>query len=100
MEIDVSADIAGVTGATVPEETAQTNALCGELRQHMTAEVAAACQDAVNVGACEVSVRDGRGWGRNPLPSTLPNPVPQKRACRGWSGGDSMAGRTAHPGMQ
>jgi len=83
MKIYITADIEGVTGATIWEETDQKNAFYGELREQMTAEVAAACEGALNAGASEIWVKDAHGWGRNILPPKLPHEV---RLVRAWSG--------------
>jgi D-amino peptidase len=49
----------------------------------MTAEVAAACEGALNAGATEIFVKDAHDTGRNILTSQLPEEV---KIIRGWSG--------------
>ena len=58
MKVYISADIEGVTGAAHWDETNKTHADCGEFREQMTAEVAAACEGALAAGADEVWVKD------------------------------------------
>ncbi len=84
MKIYITADIEGVTGATCWEETDEKNSYYAELREQMTAEVAAACEGALHAGATEIWVKDAHGWGRNILPARLPREV---RLVREWSGG-------------
>jgi D-amino peptidase len=79
----ISADIEGVTGAAHWDETDQKNAYYAELREQMTAEVAAACEGALNAGATEVWVKDAHGWARNIMAAKLPREV---RLVRSWSG--------------
>ena len=83
MKIYITADIEGVTGATYWDETDQKNAYYAELREQMTAEVAAACEGALNAGATEVWVKDAHGSGRYIIPAKLPREV---RLVREWSG--------------
>jgi len=83
MKIYITADIEGVTGATVWDETDEKNHYYAELREQMTAEVAAACEGALNAGATEIWVKDAHSWGRNILPAKLPREV---RLVRAWSG--------------
>jgi D-amino peptidase len=83
MRIYITADIEGVTGATVWDETDEKNPYYAELREQMTAEVAAACEGALNAGATEILVKDAHGWGRNILPAKLPRQV---QLVRAWSG--------------
>ena len=83
MKIYITADIEGVTGATTWDETDEKNAYYAELREQMTAEVAAACEGALNAGATEIWVKDAHGWGRNILPARLPRQV---QLVRAWSG--------------
>ena len=54
-----------------------------EFREQMTAEVAAACEGALNAGAEAIVVKDAHGTGRNILPERLPESV---ILIRGWSG--------------
>ncbi|MHC4599165.1 MAG: M55 family metallopeptidase [Planctomycetota bacterium] len=83
MKIYVSADIEGVAGATHWDETHPDKPDYAEFREQMTAEVAAACEGAIEAGAEEVWVQDAHEHGRNILASKLPEAV---RMIRGWSG--------------
>ncbi len=83
MKVFVTADIEGVTGAAHWEETDQKNAFYGELREQMTAEVAAACEGALKAGATDIWVKDAHGWARNIIAAKLPRQV---RLVRSWSG--------------
>lgn len=83
MKIYVTADIEGVTGATHWDETDQKNAYYAQLREQMTAEVAAACEGALSAGATEIWVKDAHGWARNIIPAELPREV---QLVREWSG--------------
>jgi D-amino peptidase len=83
MKIFITADIEGITGAAHWDETDKKNADYGEFREQMTAEVAAACEGALNAGATEIWVKDAHWTGRNILPSKLPRQV---RLVREWSG--------------
>ena len=82
MKIYITADIEGVTGATIWDETDEKNAYYTELREQMTAEVAAACEGALNAGATEIWVKDAHDSARNIIPAKLPQEV---RLIRGWS---------------
>lgn len=83
MKIYITADIEGVTGATHWDETNQKSTYYAELREQMTAEVAAACEGALNAGATEVWVKDAHGWACNIIPAKLPREV---QLVRAWSG--------------
>jgi D-amino peptidase len=83
MKIYITADIEGITGAAHWDETDKKNADYAEFREQMTAEVAAACEGALNAGADEIWVKDAHWTGRNILPSKLPRQV---RLVREWSG--------------
>ena len=83
MKIYITADIEGITGASHWDETDKKNADYGEFREQMTAEVAAACEGALNAGATEIWVKDAHWTGRNILPSKLPRQV---QLIREWSG--------------
>jgi D-amino peptidase len=83
MKIYITADIEGITGAAHWDETDKKNADYGELRDQMTAEVAAACEGALNAGATEIWVKDAHWTGRNILASKLPRQV---KLVREWSG--------------
>jgi D-amino peptidase len=83
MKIYITADIEGITGASHWDETDKKNADYTELREQMTAEVAAACEGALNAGADEILVKDAHWTGRNILASKLPRQV---KLVREWSG--------------
>ena len=83
MKIYITADIEGVTGTTQWDETDRKHADCAEFREQMTAEVAAACEGALNAGATDVWVKDAHGSGRYIIPAKLPREV---RLVREWSG--------------
>ena len=83
MKIFISADIEGVTGIAAWEEARKDVAANAEFRQQMTAEVAAACEGALEAGATEILVKDGHGSGRNIMAARLPRGA---RLIRGWSG--------------
>ena len=83
MKIYITADIEGITGASHWDETDKKNADYAEFREQMTAEVAAACEGALNAGATEIWVKDAHWTGRNILPARLPKQV---RLVREWSG--------------
>lgn len=82
MKVYISADIEGVTGATHWDETDQKNAFYGELREQMTAEVAAACEGALQAGGSEIWVKDAHDSARNIIAAKLPREV---RLVREWS---------------
>ncbi len=83
MKVYITADIEGITGATVWAETDPKDSFYAELREQMTAEVAAACEAALSAGATEIWVKDAHDWGRNLLPARLPRQV---QLVRAWSG--------------
>ena len=83
MKVYITADFEGITGATHWDETNKTHDNYGEFREQMTAEVAAACEGALNAGATEILVRDAHWTARNIIPSKLPREV---RIVREWSG--------------
>jgi D-amino peptidase len=82
MKIFLSADIEGVTGVTHWDETDLEKAENAVAREQMTAEVAAACEGALQAGATEIWVRDAHDSARNLIASRLPHEV---RLIRGWS---------------
>lgn len=82
MKIYISADIEGVTGATHDDETDKKHADFQEFREQMTAEVAAACEGALQAGATGIWVKDAHWTGRNLLAARLPRQV---RLIREWS---------------
>lgn len=82
MKIFISADIEGVTGATSRNETDKAHAEYPEVREQMTAEVAAACEGALSAGATEILVKDGHWTGRNLIAAKLPRDI---RLIRSWT---------------
>ncbi len=82
MKIYISADIEGVTGTTSWDETEKGEAAYAEFREQMTAEVAAACEGALNAGATEIWVKDAHDSARNLIAAKLPQEV---KLIRGWS---------------
>lgn len=83
MRVYVSADIEGVAGIAHWNETDRSNPDYAEFRDQMTAEVAAACEGALEAGATEVLVKDAHESARNIFAARLPR---QARLARGWSG--------------
>jgi D-amino peptidase len=83
VKVYISADIEGVTGVTHWDETELSKPESAAAREQMTAEVAAACEGALQAGATEIWVKDAHDTGRNILAAKLPEPV---RLIRGWSG--------------
>jgi len=83
MKIYISADIEGVTGTTYWDETDRNKPVYDEFREQMTAEVAAACEGARNVGAAEILVKDAHDAANNLILSRLPQ---EARLIRGWAG--------------
>ena len=82
MKIFISADIEGVAGAAHWDETDKAHADYAEFREQMTAEVAAACEGALNAGATEIVIKDAHWTGRNLIAAKLPREV---RLIRGWT---------------
>ncbi|MBE0697596.1 MAG: M55 family metallopeptidase, partial [Anaerolineaceae bacterium] len=83
MKVYLSADIEGITGTTHWDETELNKPDYAEFREQMTAEVAAACEGALNAGATEIWVKDAHGSARNLIASKLPR---ETHLLRGWSG--------------
>jgi len=83
MKIYISADIEGVAGITNWDEASKDSADYEEFRQQFTAEVAAACEGAIEAGASEIIVKDAHASGRNLYAAQLPAEV---QIIRGWSG--------------
>jgi len=83
MKIFITADIEGITGAAHWDETDKKHADYTELREQMTAEVAAACEGALKAGATEIWVKDAHWTARNILAAKLPHQV---KLIREWSG--------------
>ena len=82
MKIYMSADIEGITGVTHWDEANLTKGDSKTPCEQMTAEVAAACEGAIEAGATEIWVKDAHDTGRNIIASKLPQEV---RLIRGWS---------------
>jgi D-amino peptidase len=83
MKIYISADIEGITDVTHWDETDLQKGDSYPAREQMTAEVAAACDGAIQAGAVEIWVKDSHDSARNMLPGRLPQ---EARLIRGWSG--------------
>ena len=83
MKVYISADIEGVTGTTHWDEAGKSKADYTEFQEQMTAEVAAACEGALNAGATEIWVKDAHGSARNIIAAKLPR---EAKLVRGWSG--------------
>jgi D-amino peptidase len=81
MKIFISADIEGVTGTTHWDETDLQKEESKLAREQMTAEVAAACEGALQAGATEIWVKDAHWTGRNIVAAKLPK---EARLIRGW----------------
>lgn len=83
MKIYISADIEGISDVTHWDETELSHGDSYAGREQMTAEVAAACEGALQAGATEIWVKDSHDSARNLMPCRLPQEV---RLIRGWSG--------------
>jgi len=83
MKIYISADIEGITDVTHWDETDLQKGDSYAAREQMTAEVAAACDGAIQAGATEIWVKDSHDSARNMMPCRLPQ---EARLIRGWSG--------------
>lgn len=84
MKVFISADIEGVTGSTVWDETIKGKPEYSEFARQMTLEVKAACEGAIEAGATEILVNDAHDSGRNIDHNQLPKIT---KLVRGWSGG-------------
>jgi D-amino peptidase len=84
MKVFISADIEGVTGCTVWDETEKGKDGYEAFAAQMTREVNAACEGANIAGAEEIIVKDAHDSGRNIDHSKLPR---NTKLVRGWSGG-------------
>ncbi|MCJ7435686.1 MAG: M55 family metallopeptidase [Anaerolineales bacterium] len=82
MKVFISADIEGVTGVTHWDETDLDKAVSASACEQMTAEVAAACEGAIQAGATEILIKDAHDSGRNIIASKLPR---EARLIRGWA---------------
>jgi D-amino peptidase len=65
MKIFISADIEGVAGVTLSEETHKERPEYTKFANQMTLEVLAAVEGAVKAGATEIVVKDGHGSATN-----------------------------------
>lgn len=83
MKIYISTDIEGVTGTTYWDETNRDKAVYDEFREQMTAEVAGACEGALNAGATDILIKDAHDAANNLILSKLPQ---EARLIRGWAG--------------
>lgn len=83
MKVFISADIEGVTGVTVADETNADHKDFARFAEQMTREVAAACEGALAAGAVDILVKDAHWTARNIDASKLPR---EARLDRGWSG--------------
>ena len=84
MKIYISADMEGVTGVTHWDEVEHNKpTFFNKFQDHMTKEVVAACEGALDAGAREIWVKDAHYSGRNILSDQLPKEV---KLIRGWSG--------------
>jgi D-amino peptidase len=82
MKVFISADIEGVTGVTHWNEADLKKSEFTSAREQMTAEVAAACEGALQSGATEIWVKDSHDSARNIIASKLPQ---EARLIRGWA---------------
>ncbi len=80
MKIYISADVEGVSSVSTWQESDMLASK--EARDRMTLEVKAACEEAVECGAKEITVKDGHGYGKNIRHESLPNSV---RLISSWS---------------
>lgn len=87
MKVYLSVDIEGVTGIAHWDEATAGKPGHGEFRERMTAEVAAACEGALEAGAREIWVQDAHDTARNLLHERLPK---ETVLVRGWSGDSRM----------
>ena len=82
MKIYISADIEGITGVTHWDETDLEKSVSAAACEQMTAEVAAACEAALENGADGLLVRDAHDSARNIIAAKLPHTA---RLIRGWA---------------
>ena len=82
MKVYISADMEGITGTTHWDEVDKKTSDFKEFQEQMTAEVAAACEGALNAGVKEIWVKDAHASARNIILLKLPKEV---RLIRGWS---------------
>jgi len=84
MKIYISADIEGVTGCTVWDETEKNKTDYYLFAEQMTKEVNAACEGAIKAGAKEIMIKDAHDSGRNINHDKLPM---NTKLIRSWAGG-------------
>ncbi len=84
MKVFISADIEGVTGCTVWDETEKGKDLYDSFAKQMTLEVKAACDGINEAGVAEITVKDAHDSGRNIDQNLLPK---NTKLIRGWDGG-------------
>lgn len=82
MKVYISADIEGIAGVTHWDETELGKGVYVQAQEQMAAEVAAACEGALEAGASEVWVKDAHDTGRNLVHARLPRQV---KLVRGWA---------------
>ncbi len=83
LKIYISADIEGTTGIAHWDEATKNKPDYAYYQKQMTAEVAAACEGAIEAGVSEIYVQDAHDSGRNLLQSKLPERV---KLISEWSG--------------
>lgn len=84
MKIYISADIEGVTGCSVWDETDKSKSDYYSFAEQMTREVNAACKGAISAGVKEIMVKDAHDSGRNLNHEKLPHIT---KLIRSWAGG-------------
>lgn len=84
MKVFISADIEGVTGCTVWNETEKGKDGYEKFAKQMTLEVNAACKGSNAAGTTEIMINDAHDSGRNIDHNLLPK---NTKLVRGWSGG-------------
>ncbi|MFV3126931.1 M55 family metallopeptidase [Niveispirillum sp. KHB5.9] len=81
MRVFICADIEGVAGVVTRQQTAISGFEYQQAREWMTAEVAAACEGAMDAGATEIVIADSHGEAQNLLLDGLPDQV---QVVRSW----------------
>lgn len=84
MKVFISADIEGVTGCTVWDETEKGKDLYNNFANQMTLEVKAACDGINELGPAEITIKDAHDSARNIDHNLLPK---NTKLIRGWDGG-------------
>lgn len=82
MRVYISADIEGIAGISMWDETTKGKQDYEDYREQMTREVAAACEGAMEAGADYILVKDAHEDGKNLIHSMLPRNV---KVISGWS---------------